>query len=328
MNNEVSIFGNFRKDILYLYLLPAILLVAMMSIDQFWENPVLGIMVLFFLDTGHTYTTGFRTYFRKEEFLRNKTYLIAPIIVFGIVFGWNYSGAPYFWNALIYLTFFHHIRQYYGVFRWYAKLNNYPVKNEHWHLYLLLTIPFVLFHFREINYEPLYQRSEIMFFPALPYFNYLFAAFTCYFLFITMTMVRKYARKEVSAGLLLSFVFPTLLHYICFFFFKHSYQILMPILCIHGLTYLLLINHSCHKLSDTPKNSGMVWAMILGAIILFSGFEYFTIDQFGIFNGNVFRGNMFLCLLISLSLLPNILHYYYDGFLWKKDHPDFIKIMK
>lgn len=328
MKESANIFGSIRRDISYLYLFPTIIVIGMMSFDRLYENPLVAFLALFVFDTGHRYTTAFRTYFHKEELEGKPRYVIAPLIVYSSVFFWAYMGVPYFWSVIVYMTFYHHIRQYYGVYRWYAKLDDYKVKNDDWHLYAVIVIPFLLFHLRSVEYQSLYDYSEILFFPNDTIFKYAVISYTVYFACILFVMTRKLLHKNIGTGTYLAFVYPGVLHYICFLFFNHSYQILIPVLGIHGLTYLFIINKSVHRIKPVPQNPYKVWIYILGLVFIFAGLEYLMMDHTDIFKGKIMQGNIFLCSLVALYLLPNILHYYYDGFLWKKEHRDFAKIMK
>src|SRR5690606_40542076 len=141
----------------------------------------------------HAYATLFRTYFREKEFKRSKIYIYSPIVIFVMMLCWAYFGLPFFWRFMLYATFIHHVRQNYGLFMWYSKLESHSPKAEKTHIHLMAIIPFVLFHFRETEYKALYHFSEFTPFGTLPYLKFFIGAYTIYFFF---NMVRMFVRSE------------------------------------------------------------------------------------------------------------------------------------
>jgi hypothetical protein len=64
-------------------------------------------------------------------------------------------------------------------------------------------------------------------------------------------------------------------------------------------------------------------------IISFFGIgEKFLSEHFNVFIDSIaMEGNILISFIASISVFPNIMHYYLDGKIWKKDDPDFMKII-
>ncbi len=90
------IFGRAWPDLLFV-LFPgmiAILLLLLVS-EVSLTYVVLAFFAATFLDTGHVYTTVWRTFFRKKEVTCSKLYWIAPLCVFFGFSLWSFAGLPF-----------------------------------------------------------------------------------------------------------------------------------------------------------------------------------------------------------------------------------------
>ena len=111
-------------------------------------------------------------------------------------------------------------------------------------------------------------------------------------------------------------------------FFKNSNQAYIPLLVLHATTYLSLINYSEKRLKKEEYNLTKTWGKIILIISFFGTIEYLVTDYFDIFVDSIsMKGNATISLIASISVLPNLMHYYLDGKIWKKDDPDFRKII-
>lgn len=320
--------GSLRSDVTFLYA-GAFLLALGMSLVNLWEYSFIAFGILILLDAGHAYATLLRTYFRKSELKRSKFYIYAPIIVIAVMFSWSYLGIPFLWRFLLYSTFYHHLKQNYGLFMWYSKLDGIKASTkDKWDVYLMALLPFALFHFREIEYQALYHSSEFFSFGESDTIKILIALYTVYFFFNMFTMYRKMVRKEVGTGLALSYILPACLNYICFLIFKHSYQVYMPLLAFHAISYLSMISLSMEKLNPVKVSSLKIWGTIIFIVVFFVTIEYTVTDYFEVFSSPAdLRGNSILSLIVAFTVLPNLMHFMIDGIIWKRENPDFQTIL-
>lgn len=320
-----SIHKNLTTDLCQFYL-PSLFFLLAMPFPSIWRLSFVLFFVFVFLDIGHAYSTVLRTYLRRgEESFRP---LAAPFVFFIIVFTYCYLGLPHFWGLIIYATFFHHMRQNYGLFQWYAFHDKFKNKWANLHIHLTALIPFLLFHGRIIDYGPLYHSSEHYQIDLGNLYNPLLTGYLLYFLIVTFWMVKVFSRKEISQGTLVSFLYPALLNFVCFLVFENSFQTFIPLLVFHATAYLSLINFSQKVLQKNQYSALKTWGLIILIITIFGVSEKIITDYFDIFiDSTSMKGNAFLALIISLSVLPNLMHYYLDGIIWKRSNPDFIKLI-
>lgn len=323
-----QILGSLRSDFLFLYAPSFVLTLAMMSGDRLWESPIIVLSVLVFLDMGHAYATLLRTYFRKEELGRTRAYAWLPVGIFLLMFTWSYGGFPYLWRFILYSTFYHHVRQNYGLFMWYAKNESFRPSMEKVHVHLMAFIPFILFHFRETEYSPLYHKSEFFSYGESTLTTFMSGLYTLYFFWILFTMFLKMQKKEVTPGLALSFIYPGALNYVSFLVFKNSIQAFIPLLAMHATTYLALISFSMKKLYPEKLSPLKIWGTVVLVVLFFVSIEYVVTDMFSVFRDpQNLRGEFLLSLIVAFSVLPNLMHYIIDAFIWTRGNPDFQKIL-
>ncbi|MAZ47448.1 MAG: hypothetical protein CME65_02730 [Halobacteriovoraceae bacterium] len=71
---------------------------------------------------------------------------------------------------VIYFTFFHYLRQNYGILKWYELKNNQYLKMATWFIYLSNLIPFIGMHFRDNLKVFYYTGSDLFLYPEKKYF--------------------------------------------------------------------------------------------------------------------------------------------------------------
>lgn len=146
--------------------------------------------------------------------------------------------------------------------------------------------------------------------------------------FASFKILTAFSRHKISLSTTLSFLYPSALNLTCFLFFENSFQAFIPLLVFHATTYLSLIHLSEQKIQGNLFNPVKSWAKILLIIIIFGLGEKLITEYFDVFKDSTsLKGNILISLLVSLSVLPNLMHYYLDGKIWKKDDPDFKKII-
>lgn len=326
MYKSTNILGSTQKDFISFYV-PAAFVALVMYFTSFSTHTYLTLSVLIFLDTGHTYSTLFRTYFRKAERQRSRLYFWLPPIVFILLFIYSILGLPYLWRLVAYLTYFHHIRQNYGVFKWYC-YNEKKQLNEERNIYLMGFVPFILFHLRDIDYIPIYHQSEYAFYEFKSIYSYILIPYSIYFIYLNLRFLNRFMKNEISIGLTAAYMFPAILNFLCFLIMNNSMKAFIPLLTMHATTYVSIIGLSTGKMNKNLKPS-IQWICILSVMLICSISETWMSDYFNISQHYLaFENNYILSLIIACTLLPNMLHYIYDAFLWKRTNPDFQLILK
>lgn len=319
------IFGKVQNDLLWLHIpgLVALFLVFGLPITDAYLGGMLFILLAKGLfDSGHIAATFFRTYGIPAE-RSNKVYLWSPILIFLVFTLWMAFKIPGFWMFIIYSTLFHNFRQYYGVTRWYQKLNSRFDKVSDIFLHLLCLIPFIAFHFRNLKDLDLYFDAHVLYFyPQQTIFNFLVGlwviTFSCFlwreFKFATKTNHREWNR-------IISVLIPSLIYFFSFTFGETLAEIFIANVLGHGLAYIGLISLSMNKVSKTKFRRAValtgLTALIWGSLVTI--IEYGYLDQFTY--QHLITESLPIQLAIALYLTPLFMHYFYDAFLWKSSHP-------
>lgn len=314
-----------QDDFIQFYL-PSLIFASLMTIPNSWNNSIVAVFVFVFLDIGHAYSTLLRTYLNKSEFAIKP--IAIPILFFLTTFIYNILGLPYFWTIIIFYTFFHHMRQNYGIFKWNCYLEGYKNKFDDINIHLFALIPFILFHAKPIKYQALYHLTEYQPIAIKDFFSYGLIIYSLYFFIISFIFLIKLFKKRITQSTFISFVYPSSLNYLCFLIFENSYQTFIPLLVLHATTYVSLINLSEKVISGGKHDSLKVWKKIFLLIFFFSLFEKMFTEYFEIFiDSKEMKGNFFISLIVSLSVLPNLMHYYLDSRIWRKDNIEFRRII-
>lgn len=117
-----------KTDSLFI-LLPSFIVLAIVFLFPAWLARIetfcsfyIWLILIVFIDVSHVYSTLFKTYFNREEFLkRKKLYVGLPLFCFLIGVVLFAFGSMVFWSVLAYVAVFHFIRQQYGFMRLYSR---------------------------------------------------------------------------------------------------------------------------------------------------------------------------------------------------------------
>lgn len=117
-----------NRDVIFIILPPFLVFFLVIFFSQEIElipNFYHWLFLVVFIDVAHVYSTLFKTYFVREEFnLHRNRYIFVPIICFSFsVIIYSYNDFL-FWRLLAYVALFHFVRQQYGIFRVYSRLEN------------------------------------------------------------------------------------------------------------------------------------------------------------------------------------------------------------
>lgn len=328
MKSERWILGSLKRDFLAFYL-PGFLVSFLLILFGLPENQVLFLFLawLFFgvLDSGHVYTTVWRTYLDKNEFKRRKiVYTLSPFIFFLAFFFMSIFDFVLLGALVVYATVYHNMRQFYGLTKWYQKINSSFDKKSDFFFYSLTFLSFATLQFRsDLNFGEYYPGANKFFYPNFfleKIFVFLF--FLNLLFWVSYEMFKAYRTKVVEWTRILSVAFPVGLYAFSFMHFKTVATVVFPLVVSHGISYMILILYSAQKTKYGGVSSWKLPAAIVSVAAIFGSAE-FLLEDFQI-EASFFY---FKSALAALILTPLFCHYYFDAFLWKSNHPDFHKIV-
>lgn len=326
------ILGSAKRELSAFYSLPLLIILTY----PWWDNRPLQTMLILFvtigIDTSHVYATAFRTWFNRDEMRRAKIFhLGVPFLILTILFLWCALGIPGLWSFVLYLTVFHHIRQYYGIHRWSLSLNRPKGPSCEKELYALTILPFVGYHFRgDIDYQGFFSREDMFRYPSELGFNIVVILIVLTSLSFLFKIYKSYSDKSLALPVLTTVIFPSVISIFCFMISNNFFLSLLPILAIHGATYYHVTGLAQAKIykgfwAAHPKIS---LALICLFAIFMGGLEsWLTDSEIDILPSLEYKGNYLLAFGVAFVTTPAIYHYIADAFVWKKSHPDFIKVI-
>jgi len=320
------IFGNARRDFLFL-IAPGLLgiLLSHWTLSHlnadFWL-PIFGLIILGMIDSGHVYMTIWRTWLHPEERRSNTLYWVAPLAIFIVLIAWLQLGLPFLWTFTVYATIFHHIRQYYGIQRWYQRLNQQDLTASGYFLYLLTFLPVIAFHFREGMHAHYYTDHDIVFYPN-PFLRNLFIALdvVCFIAWAIFEL-RRWRQGFREWNRIGSIFFPAAMYALVFLKGETAAEILFPLVLTHGIGYLGMMSLSLQRSRRQIFTNFMkamfvliVTAIAFGVFEFYAELEWIDIDQ------NYIHGISLLeTILIGFYLTPLFCHYLFDAVIWKGNH--------
>lgn len=314
------ILGSFQKDLLCLYI-PALVSVSLAVIyPELGETSLIyGLVAMAVVDSGHVYTTIWRTYLHEKKIPRTILYNFTPFLFF-IFFGlWYQFRIPGLWAFVTYATFFHHIRQSYGISKWYQVLNSRSDKTSDYFLYVLSVLPFLAYHFRSGNPEGYYSVSYVIVKPNETIFRNLSLAW-CVFLFsYSLFEIKRWHEGKRELNRVCSVTIPTLCYGYCFFFGKNLSQILFPLLMLHGCSYMAILIHSLNRTQKERFKTPLVALLIVALTAMVFGLTESWIEDELLFSDLPYP-RWLRSLLVGLTLSPLYCHYLFDAFIWKRSH--------
>lgn len=286
-----------------------------------------SLAILIIIDTGHVYTTAWRTYFYKKEFKRTKIYFYVPILLTLFFFGWHFLQVPYIWNFVFYATIYHYIRQSYGVLKWYEKKNHSFHKFTGKIIYATSLIPLAGMHFRS-NFNPqYYSESDFFLYPSELLFN------TCaclQILCIFFWFYCEFKAKKWETNRILFIGANALMYSTGFFHYLPATLLLACFVMAHGLPYIFLMAVSLKKTQFRFNWSARkLVSFLLVFAFSFGGAEYLFEENFLDVNNSYLKNqDILMSLLCGLYLVPLFSHFIFDAFIWKKTHPEATKIYR
>ncbi len=273
----------------------------------------------FIIDSGHGYLTFWRLRWRDRS-SRIKG-LVAFLAIFLICFAWLSSPLKGFFSMVLYFTIFHHVRQFHGMTRWYEKLNGRFRSASSFFVLSLSLLPIVAFHFRGTPIS-LFGVDEFFIIQNPSLFAMTSLLWISIMLFWIIQEFKIYrCERAVEWNRVSSILFPALITAVCGFWGRDIFQVIFPLLVVHGLTYLSVIAYSIPIESRTwsPRKAWGLAVLFLLALGLWEASLSELIET-----NNYLQlpaADWTTRLLIAAVIAPALWHYVLDGFLWKSSDP-------
>lgn len=303
------------------------------------------LFLVVFIDVAHVYSTLYRTYFNRNNLIKNQLLLaiiplacyLAGIMIYKVDDLW-------FWRILAYLAVYHFIRQQYGFMKLYKRQeakNKWSDLMDTVTIYAATLYPIAFWHLdgtRNFNWFIdgdfiLLQNENV-----LSIINVLYLAVIIFYLLkeIRNSFQRKYINIPKNAlilGTCLSWYFG-IVH------FNGDLTFTLLNVVSHGIPYMALIWFFEKKRgSNVQQNNTRIYKIAFGkygllcfifAILLFAYLEEGLWDSIvwnehrEIFTAFSFLPNIsdhfLLSLIVPLLVVPQATHYVLDGFIWKKKY--------
>lgn len=272
---------------------------------------------MYFIDTGHVYTTYIESLFDKEEIVKTEVWgsITLAIVLNSLI--WIFLK-QYFFMYIFYFTIFHHFRQGLGISLLLGPKFN--IKNIY---YFLTIIPFILYHFltpkqNAFNidtklYYP-FQISNIL----DDYINLITLVFV---LFMAFFLIWSFLYKKYSNSVLYV-IFYSFLYVYAFIYKRDPILAFSTLVIAHGIPYVFLmadrikITHGVKYVQKYSLSLCFLFVILGGTI------EYFDeelVKELPV----IIKNNYFPILFI-----PTIAHFILDGFIWKKRNKKFMFFLK
>lgn len=312
----------------------AVLLLFPDQVHRLGELPVwLWALLIIGVDVSHVYSTVFRTYLDPRERARlPDLYKLFPAIawVIGVVL-YSINGL-YFWRALAYLAVFHFVRQQYGFMMMYAaRLGSGSTALDKAAIYAATCYPLLYWHCNERRFHWFLEHDFFAFnHPVLtPIGAVLYAAIMVAYLAGELRSWRRQRILNLPKNLLL--LGTALTWWVGIITFNNDVAFTATNVIAHGVPYLALIwlyKHRESTLNSRPsplfRYRGIpLYLAIMGAVAFL---------EEAIWDGVVWRDHaplfswiwlsatpseLVLSFIVPLLVLPQLLHYVFDGVIWR-----------
>ncbi len=316
----------------------------------FWVLFVVGI------DVTHVWTTIFRTYLDREEFrLHRKALLRVPILCFVLLFGVALYSEAFFWRVMAYIALHHFIKQQYGFLALYrARYGEKPRKgflSDTFMLYLGMGWPVVFWHLNQGRNFSWFitgdflaagqwleslgvQAQHIAVINTVG--NTLYISLFAWWLL--RELLRYGGKPDFPFGKMLWIGSTAINWFLGIVWFNSDLAFSLTNVVAHGVPYMVLIflyveRKKALKEQAAHRRRIVGWAsvmqMLLIVLFLAFGEEYFwdmwlnreretLFASYFTYPMTMFEALPLRAFALALLSVPQVSHYFIDGFIWKK----------
>ena len=277
----------------------------------------LALVISVVLDNGHVYMTYSRV---KKEFKVSPLFFVAvPVLIIGVFTIWMYSQIPYFWSFVVYFTFFHFIRQIFGINRWYMAKEKNKSRAIDFFVYALVLVPILSIHFNPHMTLELYTSSDFFTYKSDNIFIVVILINILMIIGWLISEYKSYKKTRIFNKYRILFVASSAVLFTLVGYFANNYvEVLVPIMMSHGFQYLILSSDFENRVHN--KNLISIFVVLLFIGIVFGGMDTYLQELFDMDNTYMHESDFLTSLLLSVLLTPLFSHYIYDMKIWKSNY--------
>jgi hypothetical protein len=278
-------------------------------------------LALGFTDSGHVYSTVWRTWLNPAERRSSPRYWQVPLFFFMLILLWYKLNLPYMWAFVVYYNIYHHVKQFYGILRWYEKLNGRRCRVSHLFFNVLTWGPLLLYHFRPGALGVYYVEREMFLWPQAGIFAWgvkFYLGVLVAWLGFELSLWKRGVREQNRA---FAIGLPAVIYSMCLLVFDRRETSLFPLLFAHGMTYLGILSLSLRRTRPTLFPSALKVAFVVLATAFFlGGFEDWFAENVVHFNAHEAWVSWAQAAAMSAVLTPPLCHFVFDAYIWRGDH--------
>lgn len=320
------ILGSFPKDFSAL-LLPALLGFYLSrglnrSLDG-WSGQLVLFLVYGWIDSGHVWTTFWRTHiYKRERFLRRRA-LWLPALVTGGIALWLLLGLPGFWTFAVVATLFHNQRQLWGFVRWYEKLAGKRRKETFWFFHLLIFLPVLAYVLRPVDPGHYYLvKADIPHFSWAGAFQWVTWAWLATCIYWAAFELRLFFRGEREWGRVFGLSSAAVIYGYGFFAARSVMDVAFPLVLSHGVSYLAVMAQTSRRLGIPAAGGRKGWVWLAATALAGGVVAHFLLEELDFEAWNQGGGAWIICVGVALYFGPTLTHYLFDSWLWTGRHPE------
>jgi len=299
----------------------------MPELEKSYLAPFVFFLAVIVTDNGHIIITLFRILTKNRALKEKLFYLGITLASITLTWLWLVLKIPYFWSFFLYFTAYHHMKQNLGLFAWLSKSEKSQIPYLKFYSYACFLLPFVFFHLRtDIQTESiiygLLKFPEFMQTASIPpgtlrmsghllTGGLLLSAFGLF-------MIDWLKQRKIRTGIYVISI--TALNVFSMIYGRNFYEVYVPLILCHGMTYFLATSDSLVKVQKYSVLQSVT-------LVVLTAFTYGIVDWYlqeeGFAEYSVQSLPTWMLLGIALTAGLNIAHYTIDGFVWKRSDVDY-----
>lgn len=305
------------------------------------ENVWIWLVLVVCIDVGHVYSTIYRTYMDKAALQKNRMLFYGSPVLIYIAGVMLHSIDPlFFWRAMTYLAVFHFIRQQYGFMRLYSRKEEAPYFSrtiDTITIYAATLYPLLYWHLQGKQLFNWFTDDDFLYINSpgiIPFFRIMYISILLVYVSKEMYLTYKSRTFNLPKNLLIAGT--VISWYMGIIYFKGDLTFTLLNVVSHGIPYYALVwahgNKREKVAEEKPRWMEIVFKpsnilLFLGFLFLLAYVEELLWDgliwkehgaAFPVFHlPNISENKSMLNLLVPMLALPQLLHYFIDGFIWK-----------
>jgi hypothetical protein len=285
------------------------------------------------IDVAHVYATGFRVYFDTKELKRKPwLYALVPILGYAVGVGLYSESDMLFWRVLAYLAVFHFVRQQYGWVALYRARRGENDRTGLWidsaAIYLATIYPLVYWHSNLPRQFWWFLPND---FATLPHIA---ASIVQPFYWLSLlifaghALYRWFVKRQINPGKDIVVATTAICWYVGIVAYDSDYAFTVTNVIIHGVPYFALVYwYARMRREETNSKPYRFLSRNLIFFLMTLWLLAYVEEMFwhrGVWHdrawlfGGTWDVQAFKMWLVPFLALPQLTHYFLDGFIWRR----------